>query len=583
MAEHHVELYVYDLSRGLARELAQPLLGTHIDGVWHSSIVAWGREIYFGQGIRIATPGSTHFGAPHTIHSLGMTSVDWDMFEDILNDMRPRFRAEDYHMLEHNCNDFTREAAQILTGADTPAYLATTAQTAALTQSPVGRTLLEQLERGATGGSPLSALLAQMQAEASESRPAQPPAQPQAVPEAPRIIDVTSVAHLIALTEQPCVAILFTSPTCPPCRVAEPAFEELAHSGLPVTFARVVAGTRGTFEAMDAAGVRGTPTVHVHTFGRRTAEVTGADIPEIRMQVHLAAADVRPLHPHVKASLRALSAVPRAPALSSAVPNTAPLLARLETLAGELGSERAAEAYAVLANDLVPWITGTRDAPDAERVAVWDAAVHAYLDAGSDPAQLFPLYDLMRLVVPTVDLPAAHVAVTRAADALMGNRAPALRALWLTALRLVGNMVARGAALDRAAAALVADGAVHTDASVRTAAAAALFNAALALQRERADHVECSAPGEWVVDPAAAARDAQLAEACLAGLRSEDAEACALRLAAALLLVVYRAPSWNTHLHPLLRANTAVLAAARARPAAEPLPRILADLIALVD
>lgn len=59
--EHRVELYVYDLTQGLARQLSPALLGQQIDGVWHSAIVAWGREIFFGHGISIvAPPGTTH-------------------------------------------------------------------------------------------------------------------------------------------------------------------------------------------------------------------------------------------------------------------------------------------------------------------------------------------------------------------------------------------------------------------------------------------------------------------------------------------------------------------------------------------
>lgn len=60
-SEHRVELYVYDLTQGLARQLSPALLGQQIDGVWHSAIVAWGREIFFGHGISIvAPPGTTH-------------------------------------------------------------------------------------------------------------------------------------------------------------------------------------------------------------------------------------------------------------------------------------------------------------------------------------------------------------------------------------------------------------------------------------------------------------------------------------------------------------------------------------------
>lgn len=36
---HPVKLYVYELSNGMARAMSQSLLGTQIDGIWHTSIV----------------------------------------------------------------------------------------------------------------------------------------------------------------------------------------------------------------------------------------------------------------------------------------------------------------------------------------------------------------------------------------------------------------------------------------------------------------------------------------------------------------------------------------------------------------
>jgi hypothetical protein len=34
-----VFLYVYDLSKGLAREMSASFLGVHLDGIYHTSIV----------------------------------------------------------------------------------------------------------------------------------------------------------------------------------------------------------------------------------------------------------------------------------------------------------------------------------------------------------------------------------------------------------------------------------------------------------------------------------------------------------------------------------------------------------------
>jgi hypothetical protein len=55
-----VLLYVYDLSGGLARQLSLPLTGKYIEGIWHTSVVVYGREVYYGQGILESVPGMTH-------------------------------------------------------------------------------------------------------------------------------------------------------------------------------------------------------------------------------------------------------------------------------------------------------------------------------------------------------------------------------------------------------------------------------------------------------------------------------------------------------------------------------------------
>ena len=40
-----VQLYIYDLSRGLARQLSMGLLGKQIDAIYHTSIVVGGKEV----------------------------------------------------------------------------------------------------------------------------------------------------------------------------------------------------------------------------------------------------------------------------------------------------------------------------------------------------------------------------------------------------------------------------------------------------------------------------------------------------------------------------------------------------------
>jgi hypothetical protein len=73
-----VQLHVYDLSNGMARQMSRQLTGRQIDGIWyevyassylsltdasnlrHTSVVVFGKEIFYGQGINLTQPGRSH-------------------------------------------------------------------------------------------------------------------------------------------------------------------------------------------------------------------------------------------------------------------------------------------------------------------------------------------------------------------------------------------------------------------------------------------------------------------------------------------------------------------------------------------
>ncbi len=57
-----VRLNIYDLSNGMAKQFSRQLVGKQIDGIYHTGIVIYNKEYYFGGGISWDPPGRTPFG-----------------------------------------------------------------------------------------------------------------------------------------------------------------------------------------------------------------------------------------------------------------------------------------------------------------------------------------------------------------------------------------------------------------------------------------------------------------------------------------------------------------------------------------
>ncbi len=59
-----VTLYVYDITSGMAKAMSMMLIGQQIDAIYHTSLVVFGKEYYFGAGICADPPKTTPFGKP---------------------------------------------------------------------------------------------------------------------------------------------------------------------------------------------------------------------------------------------------------------------------------------------------------------------------------------------------------------------------------------------------------------------------------------------------------------------------------------------------------------------------------------
>jgi len=120
-----VQLYIYDLSQGMARTLGQQLIGRPLEGIWHTAVVVHGKEYFFGGGgIESCNPGGTQLGQPLKIEQMGETQIDAGMFMEYLQAQgRDRFRGDRYDLLNHNCNNFSHETCQFLTGKGIPQHI----------------------------------------------------------------------------------------------------------------------------------------------------------------------------------------------------------------------------------------------------------------------------------------------------------------------------------------------------------------------------------------------------------------------------------------------------------------------------
>jgi len=118
-----VVLHVYDLSNGMAKQFSQSLIGKTIDGIWHTGIVIYETEYYFGGGILTDRPYQTPYGTPAQVIPLGETEVPKELFLEFLDGQRSRFSMDKYHLLDNNCNHFTNECSQFLLGVNIPDHI----------------------------------------------------------------------------------------------------------------------------------------------------------------------------------------------------------------------------------------------------------------------------------------------------------------------------------------------------------------------------------------------------------------------------------------------------------------------------
>uniref|UniRef100_A0A061SAR9 Desumoylating isopeptidase 1-like isoform x1 n=1 Tax=Tetraselmis sp. GSL018 TaxID=582737 RepID=A0A061SAR9_9CHLO len=138
-----VVLHVYDLSKGLAKQLSLSFLGKQVDGIWHTGVVIGDKEYFYGGGIQVEQAGRTVFGQPVEVMSLGETCVPDEVLMEFLSEISTRFGPEHYSILHNNCNNFSDELASFLTGRGIPEHI--TGLPSEFISTPLGQMVLPLL------------------------------------------------------------------------------------------------------------------------------------------------------------------------------------------------------------------------------------------------------------------------------------------------------------------------------------------------------------------------------------------------------------------------------------------------------
>jgi len=151
---YSVKVYIYDISQGMARTMGPALIGRPLEGIWHTAIVVYNKEYFFGgDGINCCPPGGTMLGQPMKIEDLGETQITEDIFQDYLqNQARDRFKGDKYNLLGHNCNNFSDETAKFLVGKGIPQHILDLPRE--VLSTPMGQMLAPMLQQmSGPGGS----------------------------------------------------------------------------------------------------------------------------------------------------------------------------------------------------------------------------------------------------------------------------------------------------------------------------------------------------------------------------------------------------------------------------------------------
>ena len=110
----------------MATAMSQAILGQRIDGIWHTGIVVYSCEYYFGGGIQVSAAGQ--FAASNQLQpvqmlEMGTTTKTQQELQAYLRTINNLFTQATYDLINNNCNNFADNVCNFLTGHGIPSHI----------------------------------------------------------------------------------------------------------------------------------------------------------------------------------------------------------------------------------------------------------------------------------------------------------------------------------------------------------------------------------------------------------------------------------------------------------------------------
>ncbi|TPX34991.1 hypothetical protein SmJEL517_g02496 [Synchytrium microbalum] len=475
-----VQLYVYDISNGMARSLSLMLTGQHFDAIYHTAVVIFGTEYFFGGGgIEGSTPGGSPFGNPLEVVDMGQTHIPHEVVMEYIDSLRGVYTGDKYHLLDSNCNDFSNALCQFLVGKTIPDHILSLP--ANFLSTPFGNQLRPMIE---------NMFGASRHPTAVSTPSAAAPANGQSSSLLQNIFTMQQLEPILA--QNRCVVLDFTSQTCGPCRMIAPHFENLIQesinykpAGVKQTTNTGVVGVKiETPMSQSIAShynVNVTPTFIFILDGKVMSQFKGADVAELKSSINLLQFSAYPPHKHGKVATPILDSFSVAPITFSASTSLDAIFSKLQ---GFLGVDVDVNFWNAIKESMK-----TR----SPLPSGWNVAIQGALEKLA-PDQVFPLLDIIRLLVldpiALQTLISEGILVKTVSKYGSGKQ---IRAVSLMVLRVGSNMFATANSTNyitstqkttfgliprQLLTSLLVDSLLHEDPTVHQASASLAFNLA---------------------------------------------------------------------------------------------------------